>query len=594
MKFLNGLSSKINYVKHVLWKDALAVRINKKINKQHTRTLSGLSYYHCPDGQPLVSETIGQLLDWSVNKYEDREAYVSCHQGIRKTYGQFLHDVNKCAAGLLSLNLNVGDRVGIWSSNRYEWVVVEFACFKTGLIMVPLNPANQVPELEYCLKKMQMKALVVEENYKTQDFYKLLSKAIPEVQSTKPDHNVESQRHPFFKTLIMLSDNQFNGAYQFKDVIERGDSGGIEKVADIQRKLDPDSAAAVMFTSGTTGAPKGATLTHFGLVNVSLLSAKRCGYDKEVFRMLCCPLLFHGFGSFILAMNAIASGGCLVLASPGFSPGLSLQAIQNERCNFVGGTPTMFFDMLNHPDEPKMDLTSLKRIKMAGAYCPPNLLLKIRQKWKCDTMVAYGMTETAGFVTGNKPKAPPEEPLVSAGPPYEHLEVKIVDNNDAIVPRGTSGEICIRGYRVMKGYWDDEQKTKESICSSGWYHSGDVGIMNENGTFQIVDRKKDMILRGGENIYPKEIEDCLLGYPKIAEAYVIAVPSERLGEEVCAWIKCNADEILTENEVQDYCKKILSKEKIPRYIRFVNEFPRTLSGKVQKNVLRKIESDRMK
>ncbi|GAB6026670.1 hypothetical protein CHUAL_013183 [Chamberlinius hualienensis] len=456
--------------------------------------------------------------------------------------------------------------------------------------MVPLNPAYQPRELDYCLRKLEMRALIAHDHFKTQDYYKIINHVIPEISHTKPGDKIQSKVHPYTDSLIIMTSQELPGAMRFNDVFNAANNEHKQKLIEIQSDIEFHKPAMIMFTSGTTGEPKAAMTSHFSIVNGCYQSRKRYKYDENKPLRVCVQApLFHALGLYS-SIPAMANGHTIVFPSVNFNPSATIKAIQDEKCSSVQGTATMYVDMLNHPDAKTADMSSLNRIVMSGSLCPVPLLKKISQQWKCnEIMTAYGATEITGGVSCTDLNGQIDDVLQSCGPPIENHEIKIVDKNGRIVPRGCRGEICTRGFKTMMGYWNDEKKTRAVLSTDGWYATGDIGIMLENGNLQIVDRIKDMIIRGGENIYPKEIEDLLMEHPKISEAYVIGVPDERLNEEVCVWIQCHSQQMMSESEVKEFCKGKIAHFKIPRYVRFVNNFPKTISGKVQKFMMREEE-----
>lgn len=543
-----------------------------------------LSYIHAVGNKPLLGANIGYYIDRSAELFPDREAIVDVHRNIRANFKQYVHDIDQFATGLLSLQLNKGDRFGIWCPNRYEWLVAQLAAARAGLIMVPLNPNYQVPEMEYSLKKLEMRAILMQESFRTQKYYEMMTAVVPEIGQAKPGTNIKSAKHPYFDTLIMITDQDFPGAYKYKDVTTAGGNVEKQKLQELQSKIQCDDIATIVFTSGTTGSPKGAVLTHHCSTNSSQVMEKKLKHDVQIVRY-CCPVpLFHIFACIIQTMNSLVSGQCIVLPSPGYDAGKTLKAIEDEKCTTLCAAPTMLVDFLKHPDLPQRDLSSLNRALVGGAPCPPTLRKDAMKKLHCKGfMVGYGSTEVSGGLCITfEDYGTEEERLHSSGWIYDYMECKIIDEKGNIVPVGTAGEICVRGYKVMQGYWKDEEKTKEVLTLDGWYKTGDLGVLSENGALYVTGRIRDMILRGGANVYPREIEDVLMTHPKIAEAQVVGIPDERLGEQVCAWIVLKSNQTLTDNELREFCKDKMTYYKIPYYIRFVTEMPKTLTGKVKK------------
>ncbi|XP_033742151.1 medium-chain acyl-CoA ligase ACSF2, mitochondrial-like [Pecten maximus] len=540
------------------------------------------SYVH---GQSDVSPrgiTIGNLLQERVEMSPEKEAVVFCSQNIRKTYSQFLEEVDKLAAGLVSLGLERGDRVGIWGPNSYEWALTQYATARAGLILVNVNPQYKEQELEFALSKVTCKAIIVSEKFKDQNYYEILRDVVPELRSSTPG-DIKSHRLPSLKILITMGDNSYSGGFKFSDVLGAATAAEYRGIMDIQRKLQFDDPINIQFTSGTTGVPKGATLSHHNIVNNSHFVGRRLGYHTEESR-ICVPVpLYHCFGMVMASLCTITHGAKCVYPGPGFDAGASLKAVADEKCTALYGVPTMFIDMLNHPDFDQFDLTSLSTGIMAGSPCPVEVMLQVNEKMHMPKVtVAYGTTENSPVTFQTMRDDSLEKRTSTVGRPLDHVEAKVVDEDGNMVAVGTRGELCIRGINTMLGYWDDPEKTAEVISTSRWYSTGDTAVIDKDGFCKIVGRIKDLIIRGGENIYPMEIEDVLYKHPKIKAVQVVGVPDKRLGEEICAWIEVKDGQKFTEQEVKDFCKDKLARYKVPRYISFVKEYPLTVTGKVQK------------
>uniref|UniRef100_T1IQX2 Medium-chain acyl-CoA ligase ACSF2, mitochondrial n=1 Tax=Strigamia maritima TaxID=126957 RepID=T1IQX2_STRMM len=526
-----------------------------------------LSYFNNPGEQPLVGETLGQALEKRAKLHGNNEAIVFCQSKIRKTYAEFNADVDKFAAGLLAIGLVKGDRIGIWSPNHYEWVVTQFAA---GLILVLINPAYQPRELEYCLNKVGVRALVAAESFKTQDYYKILTAVVQSLPDSKAGHIKDRLEN--FTHVIMISEKKYGGCFNFVEVSDCGQSSHIAQLRELENQIQFDDAANIQFTSGTTRFPKGTTLSHFNLINNCYIFGRCIGYDNT--HRICVPNpLYHTMGCGMATLCAVLYGACLVYPGPSVIAKSTYQAVHDEKCTSLYGTPTMFIDVLG---------------VMAGSTCPVELLKGCINKLNISNIcVAYGTTECSPVITKTKAIDTIEQCTTTVGRVLEHTQVKLVDSISLrIVPVGATGELWARGYLVMREYWNDRGKTEESITQDGWYRTGDLATVDEAGYFKIVGRMKDMINRGGEKIYPREIEEFLHTHPKIAETHVVGVPDERLGEELCAWVKLKAGETLTTEEVKAFCKGNLSQFKIPRYIKFVDKFPLTVTGKVQKFIIR--------
>ncbi|XP_078588559.1 medium-chain acyl-CoA ligase ACSF2, mitochondrial-like isoform X2 [Branchiostoma floridae x Branchiostoma japonicum] len=539
------------------------------------------SYRHGLAATPLQGVTIGQKLQQTVQKFPNREMFVFKRGNVRRTFQQFFEECDQLAAGLVALGLKRGDRVGMWGPNTLEWVLTQFATARAGLIMVSINPAYQVNELVHALKKVGCRAIISASTFKTQDYYKMLHQALPELDRCKAGQ-LKAKSLPMLETIIMLGEEKFPGTFSFPEVQEMGDHAHRRTVLEMQDKLQFDDPINIQFTSGTTGRPKGATLTHHNIVNNQWFVGRRLGYHEMHHRLCMAVPLYRCFGMVLAAMAAAVFGTTIVSPSPSFEPEPTLQAIQEERCTSIYGTPTMFIDMLHHPNFDKYRLTSLNTGLIGGSYCPAELMKQVVSQMHCpEICIPYGTTENGPLTFLGHKCDNLERKCNTIGQPLPHVEVKVVNINGEITPVNVPGELWTRGHGTMHGYWGDPDKTAEVIGPDRWYRTGDVAVLDEQGYGRIVGRIKDMIIRGGENIYPREIEEFLHTHPK-----VIGVPDERMGEEVCAWIKLKEGENMVENDVKTFCKGQISHFKIPRYIRFVEEFPLTVTGKVQKYKMR--------
>ncbi|XP_045032055.1 medium-chain acyl-CoA ligase ACSF2, mitochondrial isoform X2 [Daphnia magna] len=547
------------------------------------------SYVCGPGTTPLLGKTIGQLLESASDRHGDSEAVIVVHQKIRKTYLQLLHDADQLAAGFVALKLQRGDRIGIWGPNSYEWALTQWAAARAGLILVNVNPSYQPMELKYALNKVGIKALVAAESFKNRDYYSILNEAVPQIQKTNEMSFISSSDVPSLRSVIMISDNIVKGTWRFQDVMELGGNNELKEVHGIQRQIQFDEPANIQFTSGTTGNPKGATLTHHNIVNNGYLMGLRTGYHLKAHR-LCLPVpLYHCFGCVMGVLSAVSHGGSYVLSSPAFSAREAVKAVEQERCTSLYGTPTMFVDILNLPDLKSYDLSSLSTGYMAGAPCPQSIVKAVVHDLHMkDFVVAYGMTETSPVTFSGYSSDPLEVRHSTIGFPSDYTEVKVVNEQGEIVPVNTPGELCTRGYSTMLKYWDDEEKTKETISPDRWLRTGDIAVIDENGYGQIVGRAKDMLIRGGENVYPREIEELLHTHPAVAEVHVIGVPDVRLGEEVCAWVRLRPNCAVTESDLRNFCHEKVAYFKIPKYILFREDFPKTVTGKIQKFRMREI------
>ncbi|XP_061080296.1 medium-chain acyl-CoA ligase ACSF2, mitochondrial-like isoform X1 [Conger conger] len=544
------------------------------------------SYVHGTSSRSLLSQTIGQTLQNTAERWPDREAVVFLQDGIRKTFAQFQQDVDQAAAGLLALGLKRGDRLGMWGPNIYEWILVLFATAKAGILLVSVNPAYQLQELEFALRKVKCNAIVCPTKFKTQNYCDMLRQLCPEVETATPG-GLKSARLPDLRMMI-VTDSRQTGMFHMDDVMQAADSQHRQELDILQKKLSFDDPINIMFTSGTTGSPKGATLSHHNLVNNAYFIGVRVGYPWRPQVRACLPVpLYHCFGSVGGALNMAQHGITLVFPSTAYDGRANLESIQKERCTFFYGTPTMFIDLLGQPELKKYDLSSLEAGIMAGSPCPPEIVKKVMTTLNMEVMIGYGTTENSPVTFLGYPRDNLERMTETVGCIMNHTEAKVVDpSTGQIVTLGTSGELMIRGNCVMLDYWDDPVKTLECITKDRWYKTGDLARLDKYGYCRIEGRIKDMIIRGGENIYPAEIEQFLHTHPKVHEVQVVGVRDERMGEEVCACIKLKEGEDCTAEEIKAYCKGQIAHFKIPHYVTFVLGYPLTISGKIQKHKLR--------
>ncbi|MFN4229628.1 AMP-binding protein [Parvibaculum sp.] len=533
---------------------------------------------------PLREETIGAALKAAAENWPDKEALVSVHQGIRWTYADLDEKSDALAAGLLALGLRRGDRLGIWSPNNAEWTLTQFATAKIGVILVNINPAYRLSELEYTLNKVGVSALVTPERFKTSEYVAMVEELAPEIP--RSTGIIASARLPHLKHAIQIGGAPRKGWRNFGEIAGLAGDEERRMLAVTERDLDCRDAINIQFTSGTTGLPKGATLSHHNILNNGFFVGRSIGLKQG--DRLCIPVpLYHCFGMVMGNLGCLTHGATMVYPAEAFDPLAVLQAVQEERCTGLYGVPTMFIAELSHPDFATFDLSSLRTGCMAGSPCPVEVMKQvISAMHMTDVTIAYGMTETSpvSFQTGEDD--PLERRVSTIGRVQPHLECKIVDADGKTVPRGTPGELCTRGYSVMIGYWDDPEKTAEAIDEEGWVHTGDLATIDEEGYGNIVGRLKDMVIRGGENVYPREIEEYLYRHPKIEDVAVVGVPDPKFGEEICAWVKLKPGESATEEEIKAFCNGQIAHYKVPRYVRFVGEFPMTVTGKVQKFQIR--------
>jgi len=543
------------------------------------------SYVCGTSDQPLIYQTIGDAFDEAVERWADKEAIVVRHQDIRWTYRQLAEAVDAFAAGLLALDLEPGDRVGIWSPNNVEWVIAQFATAKAGLILVNINPAYRKGELSYTLKKVACKVLILASSFKSSNYIGMLKEIAPSIGNFESGQ-LSLRELPDLRSLIVISDEVHAGMYRFADISGLAPADAAEQLADRARSAQPDDAINIQFTSGTTGLPKGATLTHFNVLNNGYFVGQAMNFTDQ--DCLCIPVpLYHCFGMVLSVIASVLHGATMVFPSEAFEPLAVLEAVSEEKCTALHGVPTMFIAELEHPDFNQFDLSHLRTGIMAGAPCPIEVMRKVISDMNMEQVtICYGMTETSPVSFQSATDDPLEKRVSTVGRIHPHVQVKIIDENGAVVPRGTSGELCTRGYSVMLGYWDDEKQTADTIDKVGWLHTGDLAVIDEEGYCDIVGRVKDMIIRGGENIYPREIEEYLFQHPKIQEVAVFGVPDKRFGEAVAAWIKLREGESMDADAIRDYCNEQIAYYKVPKHIIIVDEFPMTVTGKIQKFIMR--------
>ncbi|HVY89662.1 MAG TPA: AMP-binding protein [Hyphomonadaceae bacterium] len=544
----------------------------------------------------LLEYTIGEALNRAVKRWPKQEALVSVHQNIRWTYEQLGARVDQLAAGLLALGLKPGDRVGVWAPNRAEWMLVQFATARAGMIQVNINPAYRITEVEYTLKKVGVKALICAESFKTSDYVGMINELAPEIATSKPGE-LESARLPDLRIVAQLAGPEGQrprpGWMAFEEIAAQATGKLADRLNSIAETLDRNDAINIQFTSGTTGLPKGATLSHRNILNNAYFVGLGMGLG-EGDRLLIPVPLYHCFGMVMGNLACIVHGATMVYASEGFEPLAVLETVQAERATALHGVPTMFIAELEHPKFDTFDLNSLRTGIMAGSPCPIEVMRKVNDRMHMRHVgIAYGMTETSPVSFQTAVNDPLERRVSTVGRIQPHLEVKIIDPEGEIVPRGQPGELCTRGYSVMIGYWNDLEKTAEAVDEEGWMHTGDLATIDEEGYCNIVGRIKDMVIRGGENVYPREIEEYLFRHPKIEDVTVVGVPDPKYGEEICAWVKLRAGESAHAQEIIDFCRGQIAHYKVPRYVKFVDAFPMTVTGKIQKFEIRKAMSEEL-
>jgi len=528
----------------------------------------------------LWRRTIPDVVASTVSEFSLREAVVFIEQGVRWNWEELSREIDALAAGLHGLGLSTGDRIGIWSPNRYEWLLTQFATARLGLVLVTINPAYRLAEVEYVLNKVSCAALVTATRFKTSDYTGMLQTLAPELAACKPGA-LASENLPALRTIIQMGTEPVPGMYGFEEIMARGHKMSVDLDA-ISATLDPDDAINIQFTSGTTGAPKGATLSHINIINNGryVVGAQRFTAADR----LCIPVpLYHCFGMVMGTLGCATTGAAMIFAAEGFDPDSTLKAISKEKCTAIYGVPTMFVSMLGHPDLPSFDLSTLRTGIMAGAPCPIEVMKRCVADMHLDEItIAYGMTETSPVSFQTSTDDPLDKRVSTVGRIQPHVECKVIDDTGATVAPGVQGELCTRGYSVMKGYWDDEERTLESIDADGWMHSGDLATIDGEGYCNITGRVKDMLIRGGENVYPREIEEYLYRHSAVQQVQVFGIPDEKYGEEICAWIILKPDASATEEEIKEFCHGQIAHYKIPRYVRFREELPMTVTGKAQK------------
>ena len=548
-------------------------------------TMRTQSYVHGASPAPLIGETIGRNFDASVERWGDREALVVRHQNIRWTYRQLQAEVDRFAAGLIGHGLAPGDRIGIWSPNNSEWVVTQLATAKAGLILVNINPAYRITELEYALNKVGARALILASRFKTSDYAAMGREVAPEIDRCSPGA-LQSARLPHLETLIQIGGESPPGMFAFQDIFELADDNAYARLGELSERLQFDDPINIQFTSGTTGFPKGAALTHFNILNNGYFVGETMKLTAE--DRLCIPVpLYHCFGMVLGNLACLTHGSAIIFPDEAFEPLSVLQTVQSERCTALHGVPTMFIAELDHPRFSEFDLSSLRTGIMAGSPCPIEVMKRVVSEMNmAEVTIAYGMTETSPVSFQSGTDDPLQRRVSTVGRIHPHVEVKIIDDNGRVTAPGEKGELLTRGYSVMQGYWADPERTAESIDKAGWMHTGDLATIDAEGYCNIVGRVKDMVVRGGENIYPREIEEYLYRHDKIQDVQVFGVPDSRFGEELCAWVTLSAGQSATEEEIRAFCEGQIAHYKIPRYVRFVDEFPMTVTGKIQKFVMR--------
>ena len=551
------------------------------------------SYTSGTSDKPLLGMTIGDQFDLTANTYPDNPALISRQQNIRLTYRELQAQINQCAKGLLQLGFLKGQRIGIWSPNRVEWTITQFATSKIGIVLVNINPSYRLHEIEYVLKQSGCSAIIISPAFKTSNYTEMVQTLAPELAQSEPG-KLKAEKLPELTTVIRMTAEKIPGMFTWDELLTKGDEVSDEQLTTRQREQEFDDPINIQYTSGTTGFPKGATLSHHNILNNGYFVAdlQNITYEDKV----CIPVpLYHCFGMVMGNLGCITHGATMVYPSEGFEPLATMQAVQEEKCTSLYGVPTMFIAELNHPDFSKFDFSSLRTGVMAGSPCPVEVMKKVQTLMHMtDVEICYGMTETSPVSTQTRIGSPLEKQVSTVGQIHPHLEIKIVDPaTNAIVSIGSTGELCTRGYSVMLGYWNNAEATTAAIDVARWMHTGDLATMDEEGYVNIVGRIKDLIIRGGENVYPREVEEFLYTHPKISDVQVIGVPDEKYGEAIMAWVMLKSGEQATEEELRDFCKGNIAHYKVPRYFKFVTSFPMTVTGKVQKYQMREQSTEEL-
>jgi fatty-acyl-CoA synthase len=550
-----------------------------------------LSYLCGSSDKPLLYQTVGEALAITTERYPQRPAVCVRHQNTRLDYQEFNSEVRDLAKALLASGIGHGDRLGIWAPNCVEWLLTQFATASVGIILVNINPAYRQVELKFALQNSGCRALLFAPSFKSSNYVEMLRQLIP-AEAFQDDGQLDSAQFPDLKLLVQLGDTAVPSFLSFHGLLARASQIDDQGLLARQRDLDPDQPINIQFTSGTTGLPKGATLSHFNIVNNGYFVGEAMTLTEQ--DRLCIPVpMYHCFGMVLGVLAAVTHGACIVFPADAFEAEAVLQCIDEERCTVLHGVPTMFIAELDHPRFHEFNLRSLRTGIMAGAPCPMEIMRRVIDEMHMrEITICYGMTETSPVSFQSSASDPLEKRVSTVGRIHPHVQVKIVDPQGHAVPVGARGELCTRGYSVMLGYWGQPERTAEVRDAAGWLHTGDLAMLDEEGYCHIVGRVKDMIIRGGENIYPREIEEFLYSHPQVLDVCVVGISDARYGEEVCAVIRLREGMVEDAEAFRSFCRGQIAHYKIPRYVRFVNSFPMTITGKVQKYLLREqIERD---
>lgn len=541
----------------------------------------------------FIHLTVGDLLEKQVELYPEHEAVVYPELNLRKTYTEFNEIVNQTAKGFISIGIKKGDHIAIWSDNKFEWLVTQFASAKIGAVLVTVNTNYQSSELEYLLRQSDSMTLIMAEEYKGTSYIDVLNNVCPLINQSEKG-NINSSKLPHLKNVVIISDETFECAYNWKEVVDRGDTVDDKQLETMKTSLHYDEVINMQYTSGTTGFPKGVMLSHYNIVNNANQIGNRMNLTKN--DRLCIPVpFFHTFGCVLGILTAVAKGTTMVIVEQ-FNAEKVLEAVSKEKCTALHGVPTMFIAELNHPRFDEFDLSHLRTGIMAGSTCPIEVMRDVMNKMGADEItICYGLTESSPVITQTKVDDPIELKVSTVGQMHPNVEAKIIDpETKKEVGPNEPGELITRGYHVMKGYYKNEEATNETIDKDGWLYTGDIATVDENGYFTITGRSKDVVIRGGENIYPREVEEFLYKHPAVLDVQVVGVPDEKYGEEVMACIILKENKQATEEEIKEFCEGQISRHKIPKHIMFMDEYPMTASGKIQKYKLREMAEENLK
>lgn len=562
--------------------------------------MNGMSYFHRGGDTPLIGKTIPQHFAEIVSRFPEQEAVVSLPQQRRLSYRAFADEIELLARGLVALGYGHGDRIGVWSTNNIEWLLLQMATARIGAVLVNINPAYQVKELAYALQRSAVQGLFVIPQFRHTNYVEMLVELLPELASTTAQR-LDNGDYPALRHIVlydppapMQTARVHPGFILWQEVVQGAQNIAPGILDEMAAALDIDDPINIQYTSGTTGFPKAVVLTHHNILNNAWFSAQAMHFTERDRLVVPVPF-YHCFGMVLANLLSFSVGACVVIPNEHFNAGTVLKAVEQERCTAIHGVPTMFIAELEHPEFDNYDLSSLRTGIMAGAPCPPVLMRRVMEEMHCrEILIGYGQTEASPLTHLTSRDDSIERRTETVGTNLPHQEVKVIDTESGhIVPFGTTGEICFRGHHVMREYYGQPEKTAETIDLAGWLHSGDLGTMDNDGYVRITGRLKDMIIRGGENIYPREIEDLIFTHPKVAEVAVFGIPDDFYGEEMMAWVELHAGEILSEEELRDFCKGNIAHFKIPKHIWFVDEFPMTVTGKLQKFRMREMALQKM-